>query len=69
MGMLDDNEMSLILTRNPESQNRTKHIDVMYHYVRELMENEELAIEWVSSSNMLADGLMKALPAGSFKRH
>ena len=26
--MLDDNKMSLTLTRDPESQNCTKHIDV-----------------------------------------
>lgn len=28
MEMLDDNETSLTLTRDPVSQNRTKHIDV-----------------------------------------
>ena len=69
MEMLGDNEISLTLTKDPESQNRTKHIDVMHHYVRELVENGELAIEWISSSNMLADGLTKALPIGPFKRH
>lgn len=69
MKMLGDNETSLTLTRDPESQNRTKHIDVMHHHVRGLGEDGELAIEWISSSDMLADSLTKALPAGPFKRH
>lgn len=33
MEMLGDNEISLILIRNPESQNRIKDIDMIYHYV------------------------------------
>ena len=69
MEMLGDNKTSLTLTRDPESQNRTKHINVIYHHIQELMENRELAIEWISSSNMLADGLTKALPVGPFKKH
>ena len=67
--MLSNNETSLTLTRDPESQNRTKHINVMHHHVRELVKNGELAIEWISSLNMLADGFAKALLAGPFKRH
>lgn len=67
--MLGDNETSLTMTKDPESQNRTKHIDVMHHHVRGLVEDGELAIEWIASSAMLADELMKALPAVAFKRH
>ena len=67
--ILGDNETSLILTRNLESQNCIKHIDVIYHHIQELVENRKLAIKWISSSNMLADGLSKALPAGLFKRY
>lgn len=69
MNMLGDNETSLTLTKDPESQNRSKHIDVMHHHVRGLVEEGELSVEWVPSSMMLADGLTKALPAGSFKKH
>lgn len=69
MRMLGDNETSLTLTRDPESQNRTKHIDVMHHHVRGLVEDKELAIDWIASSAMLADGLTKALPIAAFRRH
>ena len=45
MKMLGDNKMSLTLMRDPESQNRMKHIDIMYHYVRGLVEDGEILIE------------------------
>ena len=64
-----DNEMSIALTKNAESQHRTKHIDVQHHYIRELIEEKELSIEWVSSSEMLADGMTKALPTETFQKH
>ena len=35
--MLGDNETSLTLTRDSESQNRTKYIDVMHHHIRQLI--------------------------------
>ena len=45
MKMLGDNKTSLILTRDPESQNYTKNIDVIHYHVKELLENGELAIK------------------------
>ena len=50
-----DNEMSIALTKNAESQHRTKHIDVQHHYIRELVNERELTIEWIPGSKMLAD--------------
>lgn len=64
-----DNKASISLTKNLESQKRTKHIDVQHHYIRELVNDKELTIEWVSSAKMLADGMTKALPADQFKKH
>lgn len=67
--MLDDNEMSLTLTKDPKSQNLKKHIDVMYYHIRRLIENEEISIKWISSFNMLANSLTKIFPTRSFKKH
>lgn len=41
----------------------------MHYYVRGLVEDRELTIDWIESSQMLADGLTKALPTALFKRH
>ena len=45
MKMLGDNETSLTLTRDPESQNCTKHIDVIYYHVHGLVEDGEISIK------------------------
>ena len=64
-----DNEMSIALTKNAESQHRTKHIDVQHHYIRELVNEKELTIKWIPGSSMLADGMTKALPTETFRKH
>ena len=64
-----DNKMSIALTKNAESQHRTKHIDVQHHYIRELVNERELIIKWIPGSKMLADGMTKALPTKTFRKH
>lgn len=64
-----DNEMSIALTRNAESQHQTKHIDVQHHYIRELINKGELTIKWIPGSDMLVDGMIKALPKEIFKKY
>ena len=64
-----DNEMSIALTKNIESQHRTKHINVQYHYIRELVNEGELTVKWIPGSEMLADGMTKALPTETFRKH
>ena len=39
-------ESSLLLTKNPEAQNRTKHSDVQHHYILELIPGKELLVAW-----------------------
>ena len=57
--MLGDNEISLTLTKDLESQNQTKCIDVMHHYIQRLVEDGELGIKWIPGVLMLTDGLWK----------
>lgn len=67
--MLNDNKIGLTLTRNLESQNYIKYIDVIYYYIWGLVENRKLEIELIFSSLILVDGLIKALSTRTFKRY
>ena len=69
LSLKSDNKASLNLTKNPESQHRTKHLNVQHHYVREVVNDKELEIEWVPSTMMLADRMTKALTVDLFKKH
>ena len=69
MKILVDNETSFTLTKNPESQNQIKQINIINHNIYDLIEGRKLAIKLVSSLNMLINGLTKALLIAFFKKH
>jgi len=56
-----DNTSAIRLVENPEFHKRTKHIDIRYHFTRELVEEKKIAIEYVSTDDQLADILTKPL--------
>lgn len=64
-----NNKISIVLTKNIESQYQTKHINIQHHYIRELVSEGELTIEWVPSSEILANEMTKALSTETFKKH
>lgn len=66
----DDNEMSTTLTKNVESQCRTKHIDVQDHHIKKLISEGKLTVVWVSSSAEDAGRWYdQALPTKTFQKH
>ena len=56
-----DNQGALRLVANPEFHAKSKHIDVQYHYVRELLEEGTIRTEYIRTSEMAADCLTKPL--------
>ena len=54
-----DNQAAKNVTINDTSSKRTKHIDVRHHYVREMVHNDKLKIDYVSTDNMLSDIMTK----------
>jgi hypothetical protein len=55
-------EGAVTLANNHIASNKKKHIDIKHHYIRELVDAKTAAVVSVGTSNMLADGLTKALP-------
>lgn len=43
--MLRDNKTSLTLTKNPESQNWTKYINIMHYHIQKLVKDKEPKIK------------------------
>ena len=56
-----DNLPSLDLTENPELHQRTKHISVKYHYIREEATRGVVRFWYCPTTHMKADGLTKPL--------
>jgi hypothetical protein len=61
MRIYSDNQGALRLIGNPEFHSRSKHIDVQYHYVRELKEAGTIEVEYIPTEEMAADCLTKPL--------
>jgi len=57
-----DNMGAQKLATNPVFHARTKHIDIRHHFVRDAYEKKMISIEHVSTNEMVADVLTKALP-------
>ncbi|KHJ30951.1 putative effector [Erysiphe necator] len=56
--MYGDNQGALALVKYPHLHERSKHIDVSHHFIRELAEKRKLIIDYIPTSEMTADGLI-----------
>ena len=61
-----DNMSAIKLIKNPQFHQRSKHIDVKYHFVRDLYEKGEISVEYIATDKQTADVLTKALPKPRF---
>lgn len=62
-----DSQGALKSMRNPQITQRTKHIDVMHHFVRERCQRGEVEFEFVPGKDNVADVLTKAMPGPKHK--
>ena len=61
--LFEDNQSSIALSNSAITNNRTKHIDITYHFVRELVRLGEVQIVYCPTEIMLADVFTKPLAA------
>jgi len=54
------------LTNNPRISDKSKHIDIAYHHIRDLVEKGDINLFHVASEDNLADICTKALPRPQF---
>ena len=66
--LYSDSTSALSLTDESAPYQRSKHIDTRYHYIRDILENGEIQVDYVSSAENPADVFTKALGAESHHR-
>lgn len=57
----EDNMSTISIANNNVISNRTKHVQIRFHYIKELINNNCINVEFCPSEEMIADVLTKAL--------
>ncbi|CAN6200243.1 unnamed protein product [Urochloa humidicola] len=61
VGLKLDNMSAMALIKNPVFHDKSKHIRIKYHYVREASEDGSISTSFIGTKDQLADILTKAL--------
>lgn len=67
MKLYCDNMSAISIAHNPVQHDQTKHIEIDRHLIKEKLENGLVTTPYVSSSNQLANVLIKGLPTTWFQ--
>lgn len=62
----EDNMGCISIAENSVNHNRTKHIDVRYHFVRERLEDNTITLKHIDTQNQVADTFTKPLAEVKF---
>ena len=61
-----DNQSAIAVSKNGVKGERTKHIDIKYHFVTEAVENKIVKLQWILTAEQQADIFTKALSSPVF---
>ena len=59
--VLCNNEAAIKLAKNPEFHKRTKHIDIVYHFIRKTVQNKQIQLLGVNTKEQKANSFTKPL--------
>ena len=62
-----DNTSAINISKNPVMHAKTKHVAIKYHYVRELVEDKQVKMEYIHTKEQGADIFTKPLPKDSYE--
>ena len=63
-----DNTSAIAISNNPVLHQRTKHIDIRYHFIRDHISNGEIELHFIPTEYQLADIFTKPLDEPTFTR-
>ena len=65
--LFSDSQSAIHLVKNSAFHSRTKHIDVKYHFIRSLLEEEQFTLEKIHTKNNPADMMTKDVTVEKLK--
>ena len=62
-----DNTSAINLSKNPVQHSKSKHIEIRYHFIRDLVEEKTVYLEFINTDNQKADIFTKPLDGPRFE--
>ena len=64
-----DSLVALAQTKGPKYHGRIKHIDIRFHYIRNMVKQGEVVLKHISTSKMMVNLLTKPITRGIYQSH
>jgi hypothetical protein len=65
--LFEDNKSAIHIAQNGNDKGRTKHMDVRYHYLRDLIHQKAISVQYMPTNLMTSDILTKPLDPKQFQ--
>jgi hypothetical protein len=65
--ILCDNQSCIKMTENPVFHDKSKHIEIWYHYIRDMVQRGVVKLQYVGTDEQVADVLTKPLSRVKFE--
>ena len=66
--IFEDNQSTICLAKSNKSHSKSKHMEIKYNFVKDMVNKNQVLLEYCPSSEMLADIFTKGLPSERFSR-
>jgi hypothetical protein len=61
------NQRCINMTKNPVFHDRSKHIEIRYHYIRDMVQRGDVKLQYVGTNEQVVDVLTKPLSRVKFE--
>ena len=61
-----DSQVTIAYTRDPKYHNKTKHIDIKYNFVRDIVISGEINLQYILTREMIPDPFTKTISRNLF---
>jgi hypothetical protein len=68
-GSTEDNASCIMMSENPTNRDRSRHVDVKVHFLRDLVRDGHIKLVKCADTQNVSDALTKSLPRPAFEKH
>ena len=67
--LYSDSTVALVYAKDPKYHGKSKHIEIKYHFIRDIVAWGEVLVKHISTGSMVADPLTKPIVRDVFQSH